>query len=152
MNNFKIPIVRTKLIKEYDIIFDNDKIFGIEGAEKIFEKLIGGATLERVAIVCLNSNNRVINAAITNIGNDKKVDIACSELFRIAILSNSSYIIICHNHPSGELKPSSYDIEMTKKIGYVGSILGIKLIDSLIIGNDNKCLSIRSEINKNGDL
>ncbi|MEG1008566.1 MAG: JAB domain-containing protein [Clostridia bacterium] len=146
----QIPIVRTKLIKEYDITFHDDKVFGIEGSEKIFEKLIGDSTLEKVAIVCLDSNNKVINAAITNIGTEKKVDIVPSELFRVAILSNASSIIICHNHPTGEIKPSPYDIEITKKIGYVGSILGIRLIDSLIIGDGGECFSIRSKISKTG--
>lgn len=152
LRDLKIPIVRTKLVKEYEINFYHGKVFGIEGAEEIFEKLIGGSTVEKVALVCLDSNNKVINAAITNIGTNNKVDIVPSELFRVAILSNSSSIIICHNHPSGELKPSHYDIEITKKIGYVGSILGIRLIDSLIIGDNGMCYSIRSEINKTGEV
>lgn len=152
MENVRIPIVRTKLVKEYDINLYKDKVFGIEGADEIFEKLIGGSTVEKVALICLDSNNKVINAAITNIGTNNKVDIVPSELFRIAILSNACSIIICHNHPSGELKPSNYDIEITKKIGYIGSILGIKLIDSLIIGDNGACYSIRSEVNKNGDV
>lgn len=144
----QIPVVRTKLVKEYNVELENRKVFGVEGSEDIFYKLIGGATLEKVAMICLNSDNRVINVAITNIGTNMKVDIVPSELFRIAILSNANSIIICHNHPSGELKPSPYDIEMTKRIGYIGSLLNIKLIDSLIIGNEKKCYSIRSEINK----
>ena len=73
-------------------------------------------------------------------------------MFRVALLSNASSIIICHNHPSGDLKPSPYDIEITKKIGYVGSILGIRLMDSLIIGDNGQCLSIRREINRNGEV
>lgn len=144
----QIPVVRTKLVKEYNIELENRKVFGVEGSEDIFYKLIGGSTLEKVAMICLNSDNRVINIAITNIGTNMKVDIVPTELFRIAILSNANSIIICHNHPSGELKPSPYDIEMTKRIGYIGSLLNIKLIDSLIIGNEKKCYSIRSEINK----
>ncbi|RGX13692.1 JAB domain-containing protein [Paraclostridium sordellii] len=144
----RVPVVRTKLVKEYDIELCDYKVFGIEGSEEIFDKLIGGSTLEKVAMICLNSNNKVINVAVTNIGTYSKVDIVPSELFRIAILSNANSIIICHNHPSGELKPSTYDIEMTKRIGYIGSLLNIKLIDSLIIGNEKRCYSIRSEINK----
>lgn len=150
--SFNIPIVRTKLVKEYDITFNKNKVFGIEGADKIFDELIGGSTLEKVAVICLDSNNNIINAAVTNIGTDTTVKIVPSELFRIAILSNANSIIICHNHPTGDLKPSQYDINITKKIGYVASILGIKLIDSLILGDNGKYLSIRSELNKNGAL
>lgn len=152
MNELTIPVVRTKLVKQFDIHISKDKIFGIEGAEEIFEDLIGGSTLEKVAMLCLDSKNNVINAAITNIGTNKTVEIVPSELFRIAILSNATSIIICHNHPTGDIKPSEYDIDITKRIGYIGSILGIKLIDSLILGDNGKCLSIRSELNKNGAL
>ncbi|ELC8453219.1 MULTISPECIES: JAB domain-containing protein [Clostridium] len=152
MTRLNIPVVRTKLVKEYDIIFSEDKVYGVEGADNIFDRLIGGSTLEKVSIICLDSKNKVINAAVTNIGTDKKVDIIPSELFRIAILSNANSIIICHNHPTGDLKPSQYDIDITKKIGYIGSILGIKLIDSLILGDNGECFSIRSQVNKNGVL
>lgn len=152
MNNVNIPIIRTKLVKDYDIELTSNKIFGIEESDIIFDKLIGGSTVEKVAVICLDSNNKAINASITNIGTEKKVDIVPAEIFRIALLSNASSIIICHNHPSGDLKPSSYDFEITKKIGYVGSILGIKLIDSLIIGDNCECLSIRSEINRIGAI
>lgn len=150
--SFNIPIVRTKLVKEYDITFNKNKVFGIEEADKVFDELIGGSTLEKVAVICLDSRNNIINAAVTNIGTDTMVKIVPSELFRIAILSNAKSIIICHNHPTGDLKPSKYDIDITKNIGYIGSILGIKLIDSLILGDNGKYLSIRSELNKNGAL
>lgn len=145
---YKIPVVRTKLVKEYDMEWGDRKIFGIEGAEDIFFQLIGGATLERVAMICLDSNGRVINTAILNIGTLDKVDIVSSEIFRIALLSNAHSVIICHNHPSNDLEPSRYDIEMTKKIGYTASLLGIRLIDSLIVGNSRECYSIRKEINR----
>lgn len=147
-----IPIVRTKLVKDYDIVFYKEKVFGIEGAQEIFENLIGESTVEKVALVCLEANSNVINASIINIGSNRKVDITISELFRVAILSNADSIIICHNHPTGNLKPSPYDIDITKKVGYVGSILGIKLVDSLIIGDKGECLSIRSEIRKKGEI
>lgn len=147
-----IPVVRTKLEKQYDISIYKEKVFGIDGAQQIFYELIGNSAIEMFAVVCLASNNYVINASIINMGNSKKVDICMSELFRVALLSNADSIIICHNHPSGDLRPSSYDIEITKKIGSISSILGIKLIDSLILGDNGECFSIRMDIKKNGDI
>lgn len=134
MNNINIPIVRTKLVKDYDIELTRNKIFGIEEADIIFDKLIGGSTVEKVAILCLDSNNKVINASITNIGTDKKVDIVPSEMFRIALLSNASSIIICHNHPSGDLLPSKADTMMTDRMNKLCELMGIPLIDHVIVG------------------
>ena len=148
MKKISVPIVRTKLVKQYDIDLYKEKVFGIEGAQQIFYELIGESAIEMFAVVCLESNNKIINACIINIGNNKKVDVSTSELFRVALLSNAASIIICHNHPTGDLRPSLYDIEITKKIGYVGSMLGINLIDSLIIGENGQCFSIRSEVKR----
>ena len=44
-------------------------------------------------------------------------------------------IIIAHNHPSGDLKPSSEDLEVTKKLKQAGDLLGIKLLDHIIVSN-----------------
>ena len=79
------------------------------------------------------------------------VEVIPNEIFRVAILSNAESIIICHNHVLGKIEPSTYDINITKKIGYVAKLLGIRLIDSLIIGEENNWLSIRDYIKKMGD-
>lgn len=53
-----------------------------------------------------------------------------------AILSNAASILIGHNHPSGNPKPSHEDIEVTKRLMEVGKILGIELLDHIILGDD----------------
>lgn len=152
MSITEIPVVRLKMIKDYDLKISDKEIHGMEEAAPIFDNLIGGSTLEKMAILCLDSSNQAINIALLNIGTQKNVKIVPSEIFRIAILSNASSIIICHNHPSGIVKPSEYDIKVTKTIGQIGDILGIKLIDSLILGDFGECLSMRIELRKAGGL
>ena len=85
---------------------------------------------------------------MVNIGTNTKVNFVSSEIFRIAILSNASSIFICHNHPSGDTRPSEEDIKQTKKIGQIGNLLGINLIDSLILGDNGEYLSLREELRK----
>ncbi len=58
-------------------------------------------------------------------------------IFQGALLSNSSRIIVCHNHPSGNLRPSEKDISTTKKIKEACKILEIDFLDHLIIGGEN---------------
>ena len=59
------------------------------------------------------------------------------EVFKEAYLLSASGIICIHNHPSGDVTPSREDINLTKKLKEISLIHGIKLIDHIIIGNDN---------------
>jgi len=56
------------------------------------------------------------------------------EVFRLAIMRGVHSIIACHNHPSGELKPSPEDRKFTEQLRSAGEIIGIKLLDHVIIG------------------
>ena len=56
------------------------------------------------------------------------------ELFKLAIVNNSSHIICLHNHPSGYAEPSGEDDRLTKRIWEGGRILGIPLLDHIIVG------------------
>ena len=58
------------------------------------------------------------------------------EVFKAAILSNSSSIALVHSHPSGSLIPSQEDIDITRKLVKCGEILSIKVIDHIILADD----------------
>ena len=57
-------------------------------------------------------------------------------MFKLAIENLATGIILSHNHPSGQLKPSDADIQLTKSIKEAGKILTIELLDHVIISND----------------
>jgi DNA repair protein RadC len=57
------------------------------------------------------------------------------EVFAIAVKRAASGIVLVHNHPSGDPEPSREDIETTTRLVNAGSILGIKVLDHVIIGN-----------------
>jgi DNA repair protein RadC len=54
----------------------------------------------------------------------------------MALENNAASIILAHNHPSNNLKPSTNDIELTKKIVKAGKVLEISVLDHIIFGND----------------
>lgn len=58
-------------------------------------------------------------------------------VFQVALACNASSIILCHNHPSGNLKPSRPDIELTKKLAEGGKLLDILVLDHIILTNDS---------------
>uniref|UniRef100_UPI002627134A JAB domain-containing protein n=1 Tax=Clostridium sp. TaxID=1506 RepID=UPI002627134A len=101
-----IPIVRVKLIEDYQIHNKYNKVYGIEEAAPLFYDIIGLSTVEKLGLICIDKGNNILNASIVNIGTIDNIDISIGEIFRIALLSNAKYIIIAHNHPSGNIEPS----------------------------------------------
>ena len=66
------------------------------------------------------------------------------EVFKRAILNNAATIILCHNHPSGSLKPSLDDRSITNRLKSAGDLLGISVIDHIII-SESDYISFKSE-------
>ena len=58
------------------------------------------------------------------------------EVFKRALLNNARYIMVAHNHPSGDPNPSKEDIQITKRLKEAGNLLGINLLDHIIVGED----------------
>ena len=71
------------------------------------------------------------------------------EIFKGAILANSSSIIVSHNHVSGNLKPSNEDIKITKALIEAGELLGINVLDHIIV-SDTDYLSLKKDNDKWG--
>ena len=57
------------------------------------------------------------------------------DIFKDAIKSNASKIILVHNHPSGQVEPSEADVALTERVKVAGELLSIELVDHIIIGN-----------------
>ncbi len=97
---------------------------------------------EILKVVFLNTKNIVIGSKDVFKGSLNNSIVHPREIFKPAINKSSASIIICHNHPSGDPTPSTEDINITLRIKECGSILGIKLLDHIIIGN-NKFISLK---------
>jgi len=88
---------------------------------------------EFVIVIGLNTANNPIYREIVAIGTLNATIIAPREIFKKAITMSCNAIIMAHNHPSGNNKPSTQDKEVTKKIKEAGEIIDIKLIDHIIV-------------------
>lgn len=88
---------------------------------------------EAIIALYLNRNSRTIGFAVISIGGVSETVCDPKVVFQHALLCNASSIILIHNHPSGNLKPSNTDIELTKRLIKAGEFLSIKIIDHLII-------------------
>ena len=88
---------------------------------------------EYFMVVSLDNRNKIINIDIISIGTLNSSLIHPRETFEAAIKNHAALIIICHNHPSGELKPSEDDLTVTQNSIKAGKLLGIEVADHLII-------------------
>ncbi len=94
-------------------------------------------TQEYFKVILLNTKNEMINVEDITVGLINSSLVHAREIFRCAILKNAYSVILAHNHPSGDPTPSGNDREVTDKIVEAGKILGIKVCDHIIIGNDS---------------
>ena len=85
----------------------------------------------------LDAENKLITHEIISIGSLDSSLVHPREVFYPAIQHKAVSVIIAHNHPSGNLTPSSHDIQITKTLSQAGQILNIHLIDHLIITQNN---------------
>jgi len=85
----------------------------------------------------LDTRNKIISREIVSIGILNASIIHPREIFRTAIIRNACSIILAHNHPSGNVKPSNEDIEVTRKLKKAGVIIGIQLLDHLIVSRED---------------
>lgn len=101
-------------------------------------------TREQILIVFIDSKSKVLNDMIISTGTVNASIVAPREIFLNALRHSATYIIMLHNHPSGDPTPSKEDINTTKRIKEAGILIGIKLMDHLIIG-DNKYVSLKEQ-------
>ena len=101
-------------------------------------------TKEHFKIAILDTKNQIISIENISIGNLNASIVHPREVFNIAIKRSANSIILVHNHPSGDPTPSTEDINITHRLIDAGNIIGIKVLDHIIIG-DNKYISFKQK-------
>ncbi len=87
-------------------------------------------------IIGLETDNTINFIELVGLGDLSSVIMPPREIFRIAVIKNVEKVILCHNHPSGNLTPSLQDRIMTDKLQEGGKLLGITIEDHLIISEE----------------
>ena len=112
----------------------------IKSAEDVFNLVkdkIGEKEKEFFILVCLDSRNCVTSEEIISIGSLNSSLSHPREIFKSAIDHRAAAIILCHNHPSGDVNPSDSDLKLTERLSQVSTLIEIPLIDHLIISPTN---------------
>ena len=139
-----------KLVQEVAREFLKEKIIDkpvYKSTREIFDYLyhsMRDLKKEVFKVIYLNGQNQIIETADLFKGTVNSSSISPREIMESAIKNTAVSLIFAHNHPSGSAEPSKSDKELTKDLVYAGSIMQVKILDHLIIGND-KYYSFASE-------
>jgi len=132
-----IDFVSLKIVKHEDIVINIPRLTDHLTAIGVFQDQIGNADRECFSVICMDSKGFPTNYSLAHIGTLNNTLISNREIFKVAVKSNASSIIVAHNHPSGDVTPSDEDIRYTKELVRAGRILGIQVLDHIIISAED---------------
>lgn len=124
------------LIKEKEIAVSNT----IDSPKTLGESIVKEISIydrEMLFLINFDDNLKAINCSIVSIGSINASIATVREVYKASLLSNASAIMLIHNHPSGDNKPSRSDLLITEEIAKVGKTLGIEVLDHYIAGEDS---------------
>ncbi len=102
-------------------------------AAKLAGALLAGADVERVLALHFNVKRRLIGVHVVSVGTLDASLVHPRDVFKAAVLSNASGLILAHNHPSGDPTPSGEDRALSDRLRQAGELLGVDLLDFVIV-------------------
>jgi DNA repair protein RadC len=123
---------------------DELKITGSADVFRLMCPLLSDLPHEEFWVLFLNRSNKVINKRKISQGGITGTVTDVRLILKTAIENLSTSLILCHNHPSGNLQPSDADLSITKRLKESSSLMDISLLDHIIIAN-NKYFSFADE-------
>lgn len=144
-NPFRLKQVSVRLRAERPLLSERP-VRTPEDAAKLVKDLIADFDREAVCIVNLRNDLCPINFSLCSIGTLTASVAEPREMIKAMCLSNSNAFLMIHNHPGGSLSPSTQDVEITDRMGRLGSLLHIPLVDHLIvIPGSNRYFSFKNQ-------
>ena len=135
---YRLEVVRTKIAEPGPPMTSPDAVARRYAYLERYDR-------ERLIRVDLDNQNRVIAEEVIGIGTGDAAIMSSREVFRGALLSGASRIIIVHNHPSGNTEPSREDMVVKSKLEEAGELLAVPVVDFVIIGENGRYQSLGNE-------
>lgn len=131
-----ISLYRVQLVHEAAYPYRVSTLTSSKEAADFFRPLYQGADREQFTVAFLDAKHRVIGIEVVSVGSLTAALVHPREVFKSAVITNSAAIILCHNHPSGVPDPSPEDRQLTSRLCQAGELLGIRVLDHVILGDD----------------
>ena len=117
-------------------VLEKKKIKSSEDAFHLFYAELSDKNYEEFWILLMDRANQVIRKINISEGGIAGTVADPKKIFKMALDFSASSLILAHNHPSNNLKPSQNDIDLTKKLKSAGQLLDVAVLDHIIVGND----------------
>lgn len=114
-----------------------DRIRSTQSAASFFCKVIPNSPQESFVVLLLDAKARPMGWTEVSRGGLASAQVEIASVFRTAIITGALQVMVGHNHPSGDPSPSPDDLELVSSLKEAGTILGIRVLDSLIIVHDD---------------
>jgi DNA repair protein RadC len=139
--------IQYKAFKELTRRKKTEAIVKITNSQQIQQEMafLEGYAHEEFWAIYLKRNNTIISKIQHSKGGISGTIVDVRLILKEAILNKASGIILVHNHPSGELKPSEEDKQITSRIKQSAKIMDMLILDHIIIGNNNQYFSFNDE-------
>lgn len=118
-------------------IIDRKKIGNSKDVFDIFHSIIADLPHEEFWVLLLNQSNKILEKQKISQGGVSGTVTDVKIILKLAIENLASSVILCHNHPSGNLKPSKADVEITKKLREAARLMDIVILDHIIISDES---------------
>ena len=140
----KLEQVAIRMV-EQPPLYSNEPMNNPDAAIRVMNEFLSQMDRELFCIVNLQADLTPINMNIVSVGSLNEALINPREIFKSAILSNAHSMMLIHNHPSGNLTPSTSDIQTTARMQELGELMGISLVDHIITGRNGNYYSFRDK-------
>ncbi len=134
---YTIPGFRISLVREPGVkLAERPSIQSPSEAAPILREYIGELDREVFVVAMLTTRHRLLGLHTVSVGCLTASLVHPRDTFKAAVRESAAAVIFVHNHPSGDIRPSQEDILLTKRLVQAGELLGIRVLDHVIVGND----------------
>ena len=140
----KLEQVAIRMV-EQPPLYSKEPMNNPDAAIRVMNEFLSQMDRELFCIVNLQADLTPINMNIVSVGSLNEALINPREIFKSAILSNAHSMMLIHNHPSGNLTPSTSDIQTTARMQELWELMGISLVDHIITGRNGNYYSFRDK-------
>ncbi len=123
--------------RKVEQVAEKPSIKSSRDAYVIMLPMVGDLSHEEFWILLLNRSNRLLDVIRTSQGGISGTVTDIRMILKNAILHSASSLVLCHNHPSGNLKPSRADMEITRKMNDAARLMDIKVLDHIILADSD---------------
>jgi DNA repair protein RadC len=102
-------------------------------AAEVVMPMLGDLDREACVALVLDTRHRVLGADLVSLGSLDHTFMSPREVYRLSLLANAAAVVVAHNHPSGDVTPSSDDVRVTTRLARAGEIVGVDLLDHLVV-------------------